>query len=49
MIVPIPIFIYREKKSEKELLEEMERDRRFRSAVEMEELARKRREREEKE
>ena len=43
----IPIFIYRDRKSDKEILEEMERDRRWRKIMEAEEEERKRRKREE--
>lgn len=43
----IPIFIYRNRKSDKELHEEMERERRWRKMKEAEEESRIRREREE--
>ena len=43
----IPIFIYRDRKSDKELREEWERDRRWRKMMEAEEEERKRRKREE--
>ena len=43
----IPIFIYRDRKSDKELREERERDRRWREMMEAEEEERERRKREE--
>ena len=44
----IPIFIYRDRKSDKELREEWERDRRWRKMMEAEEEERERRKREER-
>ena len=43
----VPIFIYRDRKSNKELHEEMERERRWRRLMEAEEEERKHRKREE--
>lgn len=49
MIVPVPIFIYKKEKSDKELREEMAREARWRKLIEEDEARRRAREREEKE